>query len=109
MPTIGVMSTASPRLVVLKCISVGAPGEITWTYSGSSRMYTNDGSHQIIQSLLNGTTSTLESQLTFIRHPYQIDTGEHACIITSTFVSTNSSQTNTSTVIGMYIHLSDSL
>ena len=80
---------------------MGAPGIISWAYSGSSQVYTSDEDHLIVQSLLNGVTSTLESTLTFIRHPYSRDTGDRVCMGTSTYISTNSSQTNTSVVIGM--------
>ena len=103
LPTVGVTSTADPQFV-LECTTMGTPGVITWAYSGSSRVYTNDGSHQIVQSLLDGTTSTLESRLTFFSHPYPSDTGERVCIINSTYISTNSSQTNTSTVLGKLNH-----
>ena len=98
-PTVDVTSTANP-LVVLKCTTIGAPAVISWRHSGASRLYNNDENHQIIQSLVNGVTSTFESRLTFIRNPYSIDTGEHVCIATSTYVSTNSSETNTTTAIG---------
>lgn len=99
-PTVEVTSTASPMLV-LKCTSTGAPGVINWAYLGSSRTYITDGEHQIVHTLLNGVTATFESRLTFLRHPYSIDTGERICIVTSTYVSTNSSETNTSTTVGM--------
>lgn len=104
MPTAEVTSTANPQLV-LKCTTIGAPGLISWAYTGSSRTYTNDGNHQIIQSLLSGVTSTLESRLTFLRHPYSSDTGDRVCMVTSTYVSTNSSETNASTTTGIYIKI----
>lgn len=98
-PTVEVASRTDP-LFNLECTSMGAPGVITWTYSGSSRTYTSGRDHQIVQSLLNGVSSTFRSTLTFLRHPFSSDTGERICVATSTYISTNSSETNTSTVIG---------
>ena len=100
-PAISITSTTNPMLV-LRCTAMGAPGVITWAYSGSSQMYTNDGGHQIVQSLLNGVTSTLESRLTFTQNPYSRDTGSRVCVVTSTYISTNSTQTNTSTKMSKY-------
>ena len=87
-------------LPVLTCTSAGAPGEISWNYAGSSRTYVTDSDHQIEQSLLNGMSSMFKSRLSFLRHPYSRDTGERVCTVTSTYVSANSTETNTSTVTG---------
>lgn len=101
-PTIEVSSTANPD-PVLKCTVVGLPAVITWGYSSSSRVYVTDENHKIYQTLVNRDTSTLESKLHFVRHPYLVDAGERVCTATSIFVSTNSSETNTTTIIGTYI------
>ena len=79
---------------------MGAPGVISWTHSGSSRMYISDENQNIVQSVRSGVTSIIESRLTFLRHPYLRDTGERTCMIASTYVSANSSETNTSTITG---------
>ena len=63
-------------------------------------MYNNDNGHQVVQSLLNGETSTYESRLTFISHPYPNDTGERVCVATAKFISANSTESNTSTTVG---------
>jgi hypothetical protein len=63
-------------------------------------MYTSDGEHQLSQSLLNGVASTFESRLAFLSHPYPSDTGERVCIATATYISANSSETNSSTAVG---------
>ena len=42
-PTGEITSTTDP-MFTLKC-TTGAPAVVTWTYSGTSRMYTNDGGH----------------------------------------------------------------
>lgn len=101
-PTVIVTSSATP-LLVLECTAIGGPAVITWGRSSSSRVYVNDENHRIDQSLLNRATSTFKSRLTFIRHPYLVDSGERVCTATSTYVSTNSSETNTSVAIGMWV------
>lgn len=101
-PTVGVTGTANPQLV-LQCTTTGAPAAITWRYSGTSRVYTNDGDHQIVRSLLNRVTSMFESRLIFVRHPYLSDSGERVCTATSTYISTNSSETITSTAVGKFV------
>ena len=65
-------------------------------------MYTNNGGHQLSQTLVNGATATFESSLVFTYHPYSSDTGERICVATATYVSANSSETNTSTAISKY-------
>ncbi len=100
-PTIEVTSRTDPRLI-LSCTTTGAAGVITWAYSGSAQTYANDGGHELVQSLLSGVNSTYESRLTFTQNPYASDTGERACVLTSKYVSTNSSQTTPSTVISKY-------
>ena len=91
-------------MFTLKCTTTGAPAIVSWSYSGTSRMYTNDGRHQLSQSLLNGVTSTFESRLVFLSHPYPSDTGEHVCIATATYISANSSETNPSVAVGKTIY-----
>ena len=98
-PTGEITSTTDP-MFTLKCTTTGAPAVVTWTYSGTSRMYTNDGGHRLSQSLLNGVASSFESRLAFLSHPYPSDTGERVCIATATYVSANSSETNPSTAVG---------
>lgn len=87
-------------MFTLKCTTTGAPAVVTWSYSGTSRMYMNDGGHRLSQSLLNGVTSTFESRLEFLLHPYPSDVGERVCISTATYISANSSETNLSTAVG---------
>ena len=87
-------------MFTLKCNTSGAPAIVRWSSSNGLRMYTNDDTHQLSQMLLNGTTSTFESSLTFTSDSYRSDTGELICIATATYVSTNSSETNTSTAVG---------
>lgn len=84
---------------------MGAAGVITWGHPRTAQTYTNDGGHELVQSLLNGVNSSYESRLIFNRNPYESDTGERACIVTSKYVSINSSQTTTSTVISKYCKL----
>ena len=98
-PTGAITSTTDP-MFTLKCTTTGVPAFVTWTYSSASRMYTNDGGHQLSQSLLNGVTSTFESRLVFLSHPYPSDTGERVCIATATYISANSSETNSTTAVG---------
>ena len=88
----------------LNCSSMGAPGVISWSYTTSSRTYTSDGTHTIRQALVSGYSSTIESTLTFSQHPYNRDTGERSCKVTTTYVSTNNSETNTSTTTGLLIN-----
>lgn len=106
-PTGEIISTTDP-LFTVKCTTTGAPAVVTWTHSGTSRMYTNDGRHQLSQLLLNGVASTFESRLVFLSHPYPSDTGERVCIATATYISANSSETNSSTAVGksVLLHLS---
>ena len=96
----GEITSASDPMFILKCTTTGAPAVVTWSYSGTSRMYTNDGRHRLSQSLLNRVTSTFESRLEFLSHPYPSDTGERVCIATATYISANSSETNPSTAVG---------
>ena len=86
----------------LQCLSEGVPGFISWAFSGSSKVYTNDEVHKIVQTLINGTSSTIESTLSFSHYPYQKDTGDRSCKVTTTYVSTNNSETNTSTITGWF-------
>lgn len=101
-PTGAITSTTDP-IFTLKCTTTGVPAAVTWTYSSTSRMYTNDGGHQLSQSLLNGVASTFESRLAFLSHPYPSDTGERVCIATATYISANSSETNSSTAVGKFV------
>ena len=98
-PTGEITSTTDP-MFTLKCTTTSAPAVITWTYPDTSRMYTNDGGHQLSQSLLNGVASSFESRLAFLSHPYPSDTGERVCTATATYVSANSSETIPSTAVG---------
>lgn len=98
-PTARVSSTTDPTFT-LKCNTTGAPADISWTSSDRQTIYTNDATHQLSQSLLNGATANFESSLAFTSHPYQSDTGERLCIATATYFSANSLETNTSTAIG---------
>ena len=84
----------------LKGDTSSVPAVVSWSYSNSMRMYTNNRGHQLSQILLNGATSAFESSLVFTSHPYPSDTGERVCTATATFVSANSLETNTSTALG---------
>ena len=96
----GEITSTTDHMFTLKCTTTGAPAVITWIYPGTSRMYTNDGGHQLSQSLLNGVASSFESRLAFLSHPYPSDTGERVCTATATYVSANSSETIPSTAVG---------
>ena len=98
-PTAEVTSTTDP-MFTLKCTTSGAPAIVSWSYSNTLRTYTNDGGHQLSQSLINGATSTFESRLAFTSHPFPSDTGERVCMATATYISANSSEMNTSTAVG---------
>ena len=91
-------------MFTLKCTTTGAPAVASWSYSNRQRMYTSDGAHQLSRSLLNGASANFESSLVFSSHPYQSDTGERLCIATATYVSANSSETNTSTAVGKLLN-----
>ena len=101
-PTAEVTSTTDP-MFTLKCTTTGAPAVVSWSYSNTLRMYTNDGEHQLSQSLLNGATSTFESRLAFTSHPFPSDTGGRMCIAAATYISANSSETDMSTAVGKQI------
>lgn len=94
------VSSMTDSSFTLKGDTSGVPAVVSWSYSNSLRMYTNDGGHRLSQTLLNGVTSTFESSLVFTSHPYPSDTGERVCTATATFVSANSSEANRSTAVG---------
>lgn len=98
-PTSQISSTTNPRFT-LHCNTTGAPAVVSWLRSDGMTTYTNGRGHQLSQTLLNGATAYFESNLQFTSHPYQSDTGERLCIATATYVSANSSETNTSTAEG---------
>ena len=69
-------------------------------------MFENDAHHQIVHSLMNRTRSTYISYLTFATIS-SADLGQHACISTTTYVSSNNSETNVTIRTGreMLIHI----
>jgi len=57
-------------------------------------MFVNDANHQIVHSVINRTASTYNSYLRFATLS-SADIGQHVCVSTTTYVSTNNSVTNT--------------
>ena len=101
----GDVNSTTNATFTLKCTTTGVPAVVNWSYPNTLRMYTNDGGHQLSQSLLNGASATFESSLAFSTHPYPSDTGERVCTATATYLSANSSETNTSTRVGKLFFL----
>ena len=90
---VAVSSTSDPQFTLI-CTTTGTPATVQWFYEDGSRMFENDANHQIVNSVINRTASTYNSYLRFATLS-SADMGQHVCVSTTTYVSTNNSVTNT--------------
>ena len=90
------VSSQSHTQFAFICTTTGAPATVVWEYASANLFYTDSNETQIVHSLLDGTSATYESILTFATPP-TTDIGVHVCIATSTYISSDSSNTSTTT------------
>ena len=91
---VAVSSTSDPHFTLI-CTTTGTPATVQWFYEGGSRMFENDANHQIVHSVINRMASTYNSYLRFATLS-SADLGQHVCASTTTYVSSNNSETNVS-------------
>ena len=94
-PSVSVTSTSHP-LFTINCVTSGAPTVVTWNYQSGDLIYQNDEGHQIVHSLQDGTAATYHSAIAFTFIPVN-ETGVHACETETTYISSDTTETNTAT------------
>ena len=90
----------SHPLLTINCVTSGTPALVTWNNQDEDLIYQNDEGHQIIHSLLEGTTATYNSAIAFTFIPVN-ETGMHTCEAETTYISPDTGGTSTAT--GTYI------
>ena len=95
------MTSVSHPLLTINCTTSGAPALVTWDYISGDLILREDENHRIIHSLRDGSTATYDSTIAFTFIPLN-ETGVYACIADTTYISSNASETNISTVTGIY-------
>ena len=98
-PSVTVTSVSHP-LLTINCTTSGAPALVTWDYISGGLILRDDENHRIIHSLRDGSTATYDSTIAFTFIPLN-ETGVHACRADTTYISSNTSETNISTVTGI--------
>ena len=95
-PSVTVSSSTYP-LFTLNCTTTGTPANIEWLSISAGLVYENDDTHFIEQVLRNGVTATYDSILAFASSPVH---GVHRCTTSTKYVSSNSSETNSTIASG---------
>ena len=95
----GTVSTSNNPYFTVFCTTIGAATVINWYRSGVSAPYVTDNNHRVNTVILNTTSETYQSSLTFAG---TIQSGLYRCNASTNVISSDAS-TMTTTDIGKHM------